>query len=448
MDIALTYLNNNQPSEAVAHCRKAVDLRMQIDHRQGRVLTARAALANTYYLLGTAEAMRGRTAPACRYLQMARAIFEEVLPANGENLQYRTDLAKTLKRLGYALALANLHDQAVTVFHQSLEQRRVILMYAPQLKGHVRELVWTRIYLGDSERKRGRPKAALRAWQEGERILERCAEAEPRNETHQCDISDILMRQGHLYRARKQFEKARACYQRARLIRSRQVDLVPKEPHIRGALGEIYYRLALVHGNLGQRQQELRYYQKAEGILAQVVKDRPDLLVYRQNLCTVRNNLGATLAELGRCSDGAAAVRRAIDQQRRNVVDFAKEAACKPALAGNYRTLAFVFRLDRRPAEAIAASLEARKFSAANPGLLYLIGCDLDKTAPLVGEGKTELAPAERNERRKCCDLAMDVLRQAVAAGYRDRVQFEKNPDLAGLRQRDDFNSLLAGLLR
>jgi hypothetical protein len=46
----------------------------------------------------------------------------------------------------------------------------------------------------------------------------------------------------------------------------------------------------------------------------------------------------------------------------------------------------------------------------------------------------------------KEADLAMDCLKQAVAAGYQDVKQFKQDTDLDGLRQREDFKKLIAEL--
>ncbi len=43
-------------------------------------------------------------------------------------------------------------------------------------------------------------------------------------------------------------------------------------------------------------------------------------------------------------------------------------------------------------------------------------------------------------------DLAMALLKQAVATGYQDRVSINKDEDLDSLRARDDFKKLAAGL--
>jgi hypothetical protein len=43
-------------------------------------------------------------------------------------------------------------------------------------------------------------------------------------------------------------------------------------------------------------------------------------------------------------------------------------------------------------------------------------------------------------------DRAMEYLRQAVTAGYRNVVHMEKDTDLDALRGRDDFKQMLTGL--
>jgi serine/threonine-protein kinase len=448
MDIGLAFLGQNQADRALASFAEARRLREQVDQRHARVLPARAALASTYHALGRAEALRGQKRLALANFQKARLLLEEVVQTNPENLHYRMDLARTLYRLGQTLANKGRHAEAVEALRFAVTQRWAILERSPEQVNCVRELAWAYLHLGDAEERRGRPHEALHLWDQAQRILEPFAATEPRNGWLQCDLSDTLMRRGCTYHAVHDLDRAQQCINQARFIRAKQVRINTKDPFVRGELGKIFYRLALLHFSKGQRQEEVRYYQKACTVLDGVVRQRPDLFTFRQNLCTVWNNLGVTLAEVGRYADGAGAVRRAIAQQRRNVADFPKEITCKLALAGNYRALAFVFNLERRPAEAMAALEEARKAGAGHAAVLYLIACDLARTATMVGKVNSGLTPIEQAERKKTCDLAMEVLRQAVAAGYRDRSQLDKNPDLAPVRQRDDFKALLAALMK
>jgi hypothetical protein len=54
---------------------------------------------------------------------------------------------------------------------------------------------------------------------------------------------------------------------------------------------------------------------------------------------------------------------------------------------------------------------------------------------PLAGEEKTREELAAR---------ATELLRQAVAKGYKNAAHMRTDADLDGLRQRDDFRKLLA----
>jgi len=63
-----------------------------------------------------------------------------------------------------------------------------------------------------------------------------------------------------------------------------------------------------------------------------------------------------------------------------------------------------------------------------------------------VAKDQAEPSPEQRAERRSYGDRAMDALRQAVDAGFRDVARIRQDADLGPLRARDDFQALVAGL--
>jgi hypothetical protein len=64
-----------------------------------------------------------------------------------------------------------------------------------------------------------------------------------------------------------------------------------------------------------------------------------------------------------------------------------------------------------------------------------------------LAEKDTKLPQDRRKElARSYGDRAMEALRQAVANGYKDIAQLQKDKDLDALRRRDDFQKLLAVL--
>jgi hypothetical protein len=93
-------------------------------------------------------------------------------------------------------------------------------------------------------------------------------------------------------------------------------------------------------------------------------------------------------------------------------------------------------RKEKQPAKgAAAASLLAD--NARGAGDLYNAACGYALCVPLADKPDMKEKYAARS---------VELLRKAVAKGYKDAAQMKKNPDLDALRQRDDFKKFLADL--
>jgi hypothetical protein len=98
------------------------------------------------------------------------------------------------------------------------------------------------------------------------------------------------------------------------------------------------------------------------------------------------------------------------------------------------------------PAEAAAVLAECARLEAGNPTGLYNVTCALALCVPAVGKGKTDLSAQEQADRKTYADQAMAALKVAVAAGFRDAAHMRKDPDLAAIRSRADFQQLMQSL--
>lgn len=121
-------------------------------------------------------------------------------------------------------------------------------------------------------------------------------------------------------------------------------------------------------------------------------------------------------------------------------------------LAYSHNNIGNLLSATGKPAEALASYEKARdilqKLADANPkipnyrsglaGSLYDIACLYAITSGKHVD-KPEKAKAE-------ADKAMDSLRKAVSAGYKDAAHMKKDTDLDSLRGRDDFQKLMAEL--
>jgi membrane fusion protein (multidrug efflux system) len=110
-----------------------------------------------------------------------------------------------------------------------------------------------------------------------------------------------------------------------------------------------------------------------------------------------------------------------------------------------------LFQIDPRPFEAALAQAKATlmkdqaaqtKSDADQKRALDLF----ERKVISDQERDTAIAAARSSQAKVEADVAMDWLRSAVAAGYKDAGHMAKNTDLEVLRKRPDFIELLAGL--
>jgi tetratricopeptide (TPR) repeat protein len=405
-------------------------------------------LGLTYFFTGLAHGDRGKQTEQLAFLRRARAVEERLVQSNPENMHYRSQLSQTLYHLGNALGETGRTDPAGATLRQAVEHQRRLFDRAPQVVVYARELSRYLRALGDAETRRGRVAASLRAFREGQTLLAGLLEAQPRNVAFECDLSDLLVHMERAYRAAKQPAQARDCLVQARAIRSRHVDFIPHERHMRAALGSIYFDLALVHFSLKRRDEELRFYEKSRAVWVKLLTTYPDDGVYRRNLCGTLHNMGLTLAQRGRPGEGTVPMRQAIAERRKLLDRNPKDNRARMALAGHYEVLARFLREDRKPAEAVEATLDRQKLWPTNLAELFSVACDLALAAKVVGDGKTPLTTAERTEQARYCALAVEALHKAVDSGFHDLQALQKNPDLALLRDRDDFKAVLTRIMK
>ena len=80
------------------------------------------------------------------------------------------------------------------------------------------------------------------------------------------------------------------------------------------------------------------------------------------------------------------------------------------------------------------------------PGNAYDAACALSLCVPIAEKDIKVVTELRAKQAQFYADEAMKMLRDAVAKGYKDVARMKKDPDLAPLRQREDFKKLLAEL--
>ena len=131
--------------------------------------------------------------------------------------------------------------------------------------------------------------------------------------------------------------------------------------------------------------------------------------------------------------------RRALEIQEALVRDRPETVRYRSILAAVLRSIGRAEAAADHPAEALAAFERAgeidRPLAETYPTIRYNLACDLALMIPV----------AEPDRREGLALQTVETLRQTLAAGYANVASFRTDTDLDAVRQRPDFQALLAG---
>jgi len=110
------------------------------------------------------------------------------------------------------------------------------------------------------------------------------------------------------------------------------------------------------------------------------------------------------------------------------------------------RATALASRGQHVPAAAAAEKLCA--LFPKNAERLYDAACCYGLCTAGVSQGKSseQLTPEETATRKRYAARALELVAAAVQLGYKDMVKIETDPDLAAIRQEEDYRTLVARL--
>jgi tetratricopeptide (TPR) repeat protein len=244
-------------------------------------------------------------------------------------------------------------------------------------------------------------------------------------------------------------------------------------------------------GRLKQAEQD---YDRALSIFKQLAADFPTRQEFRQDLARDHNNRGGLLHATGRLKQAEQDYDQALSLYQQLAADFPNQPDLQNSLAGTYVNLAILhlqqgnwtaakrLLLDGRPhhldalkanpghptyrqfylnhlsaltamhaglleqTDAVRAAETRRDLGWNAPADAYDAACFLSRCIPVVAK-HAKLDDRQRKEATQLYgDAAMKLLREAVSKGFKDVAHMKKDTDLASLRQREDFQKLVAEL--
>jgi tetratricopeptide (TPR) repeat protein len=463
--------------EAVAIYEQAIRHQELALARNPKDPISRRFLCQHHNNLGLLSGELGRWAEAAEGYRKAVAGLESLAAEFPAVLMYRTVLGGC--RMGLGVALADLgrwneaeahHRKALALQEKLAAEFPMQARFPCEVGGSLDNLAWV------MERD-GRRTEALTLYGQAIRCGEQAMEREPQSELcrqfqaeHHSDWGTLLAELG-------QRGDAEPHHRQALALREKLVAEAPADPDYRRELGLSHNRLSLwmaelgrwdeaeaeirkalairdklvessqdilsyridqagshaslghLHRGRGQPEQALDWYDKAINALEPIFKKESRYVPAREALRDARWGRALALDRLGRYQDAVRDWERAesLDEGRQRVVFQLGRAISQAHLKGNHR-------------EALAEA-DALAKNADGPTLAGLARLCALASAPLTGGQKPAVATTVREQ---YASRAVVLLRQAASKGFRDTLYLQKGTDLAPLRDRKDFQTLLA----
>jgi tetratricopeptide (TPR) repeat protein len=218
---------------------------------------------------------------------------------------------------------------------------------------------------------------------------------------------------------------------------------------------EVRQELAQSHNNRGNLLRATGRLPEAEKDYDQALRIRKQLAADFPNLPDLRNDVAATcvnLALLHERRGSWATAKRLLREGRPHHLAALKANPRHPTYRQFYRNhlyvLAAAYAGLLEQGDAIRTAETRRDLDWDAPADAYDAACSLSLCIPIVAKHAKLDNKGRKEAAQFYGDAAMKLLRDAVRKGYKDVAHMKKDTDLAPMRQREDFQKLVAQLQR
>jgi serine/threonine-protein kinase len=461
-------------AEAERSLGEACRLQERLAQEQPGVAEYQADLARAYNNLGNLQRESGRRVEAERSYGEARRLFEQLAKGQPDVPAYQAYLARAYNNLGNLQTESGRRAEAERSYGEARRLQVRLAKEQPGVPEYQADLARTYNNLGNLQRKSGRRAEAERSYGEARRLQEQPAREHPDVLAYQAELATTYHNLGLLQAESGRRAEAERSYGEARRLRERLAKEHPEVPEYQDHLADTYNNLGVLQGESGRRADAERSWEEARRLYEQLAREHPDVPAYQASLGNTYNNLGLLQYQSGRGRAALDSYAKGMKALQAALATDPKHATARLYLRNAHFGRAQALTRLARHAEAVqdldrALELDAgparpflrlqRAFSLAHAGdhtqavseadalaqakdvnadMLYDLACVCSLASAAV---KNDAKLADRYAAR-----AVDLLRQAVAKGFKDVEHLKKDSDLDPLRGRDDFKKLVAEL--
>jgi serine/threonine-protein kinase len=432
-DLGILLTDMGERPKAEAQFRQALALQEQLAAEFPTVPAYRAQLARSHNNLGNLRRGLGKWPEAEGAYRRALALQEKLAAEFPTVPAYRQELAASHNNLGLLLAALGKRPEAEAEYRQALTFQEQLAAGFPTVPAYRHELARSHHNLGDLLAASGKRPEAEARYHRARALFEQLAASFPTVPAYRQELAGNHSSLGRLLAALGKGPEAEAQDHRAIALHEQLAADFPTVPQYAVQLGGGYCNLGNLARERGEAAASLAWYAKAVATLRPVLEREPCLVTARLFLRNVHCGRALALARLGRHTQAVADWEQvlALNDEKPRDRGYRLWWSMSLARAGQHAEATAAVEEVLHPGDVPGVTL----YEAAS--VHAVAAAQAAKAAP----PHTSSLRAEQYARR-----AVALLRQAVQKGYQDVAHLKTDADLDALRQRPDFQQLLADL--
>jgi serine/threonine-protein kinase len=431
-----------QPSQALSSYERALEILRRLVDADPSDKRSQDALAKVWLNMGNLHRRTAHYPDAMNSYQQARALWQRLAETDPYDPYAQRRVADCHFNIGVLQSDMGLQSESLRSNERAIEIRRKLVDEHPSVTVFQDNLSAAYTNLGNQQIKTGLPSDALKSFERAAEIKTRLGAANPNVPEFQADLALILTNMGYLQKEiNGRADEALTLYKQALGIRQKLVDKAPEVTRYQNDLASILLNLGSVQQETGRTAEASRSYEQALGIWRKLAQTEPATTEFQENQAFLYINIGNLSKGLLKTREALSSYEQALAIREGLATAHPNNAGFKSQIIDALIRIAALHReagqtgLYRQSLEKASAVLES--LPAPRSVDLYDHACVLALLSAL---------PGTEGGHRAYADRAVQVLRRAVGAGYRNLDHIAKDTDLDHLRSRPDFQLLMMDL--
>jgi tetratricopeptide (TPR) repeat protein/tRNA A-37 threonylcarbamoyl transferase component Bud32 len=461
---------------------------------KGEDADSRAVRAEGRFRVGNIRARLGEVQEAVQDFDEALSIRERLVADFPDRPEFRQALAWSHSNRGIMLRDVGRLREAELNCDEALDLRRQLAADFPSRPELRQELATSHNNRGILLSATGRFPEAEADHNQALSIYKQLVVEFPTRSEFSQELATSHNNRGVLLRSTGRHQEAQEDYDQALRLRKQLAANFPTRPEFRKDLAISHNNrgnLLLATGRSPEAEED---YGQAVSLFKQLAADFPGRPAFREGLAHGHNSRGVLLRDAGRLREAKEDFEQALGLRRQLAADFPNQPDLRNEFAGTCVNLAILHQrqgdwaaakqllLEGRPHHLVALKANPRHpnfrqfyrdhlnvLTTAHAALLepekavrtaetcrnlgwdapadaYDATCFLCQCIPIVAKHEKLDAEQRKVAALFYSDAAMKLLLEAVSKGYKDVPHMKTDTDLENLRQREDFQKLVAEL--